>query len=246
MYRTEARLFLGIGIILIPLSVVISIVQWLVLGGFGLAGVDTTGEAAGALVLLVVAIGTTFALIGFTLVQAATTCALVELDEDRSVGPVAAYKLALRRARPLIGGLGLAAAAWVALTTTTLLVPVAIWLAVRWALLAQVVELEGTSAMGGLRRSFQLVRRRWLRVASLVGVGAALALLAGPLVGAVLILLTNAPLPLLNLVAGVVYALAMPFVALTTSYVYFDARARNELPAEREPEVLPAEIELST
>ncbi len=60
-------------------------------------------------------------------------------------------------------------------------------------------------------------------------------------------LVTDAPLPLLNLVAGVVYALAMPFVALTTSYVYFDARARLELPGELdEPGVLPAEIELST
>ena len=50
--------------------------------------------------------------------------------------------------------------------------------------------------------------------------------------------------PLLNIVAGVVYALAMPFVALTTSYVYFDARVREELPAEAAPRELPAEIEL--
>ena len=75
---------------------------------------------------------------------------------------------------------------------------------------------------------------RWLRVASLVGVGALLALAAGPLVGALLIALTDAPLALLNVVAGVVYALAMPFVALTTTYVYFDARVSEELePAGR-------------
>ena len=58
------------------------------------------------------------------------------------------------------------------------------------------------------------MRGRWLRVASLVGVGAALALVAGPFLGALLILLTDAPLALLNVVAGIVYALAMPFVAL--------------------------------
>jgi hypothetical protein len=46
---------------------------------------------------------------------------------------------------------------------------------------------------------------------------------------------------LLNLVAGVVYALAMPFVALMTTYVYFAARVRKEL--EPAPlETLPAEI----
>ena len=31
----------------------------------------------------------------------------------------------------------------------------------------------------------------------------------------------------MNVIAGVVYALAMPFVALTTTYVYFDARSRT-------------------
>jgi hypothetical protein len=68
---------------------------------------------------------------------------------------------------------------------------------------------------------------------------------AGPLLGAVLIFVTDAPLALLNLVAGVVYALAMPFVALTTSYVYFDARARVELEPADEPDELPTEIELT-
>ena len=100
------------------------------------------------------------------------------------------------------------------------------------------------SAIEGLRRSSALVRGRWLRVASLVGVGALLAFAAGPLVGATLSLLTDAPLPLMNVVAGVVYALAMPLVALMTGYVYVDARIREELePAV--PETLPSEIGLS-
>jgi hypothetical protein len=42
----------------------------------------------------------------------------------------------------------------------------------------------------------------------------------------------------------VVYALAMPFVALTTTYVYFDARTREELEPSA-PEMLPPEVELS-
>ena len=70
-------------------------------------------------------------------------------------------------------------------------------------------------------------------------------LVAGPLIGALLILVTDAPFWLVNVVAGVVYAVTMPFVALTTAYVYFDARVRDELAAEREPAELPAEIELS-
>ena len=60
-----------------------------------------------------------------------------------------------------------------------------------------------------------------------------------------LILVTDAPFWLVNVVAGVVYAVTMPFVAVTTAYVYFDARIRDELAAELDPDQLPAEIELS-
>ena len=121
-----------------------------------------------------------------------------------------------------------------------------VWLAVRWCLLAQVVEYEDRSALAALRRSSAVVRGRWIRVASIVGVGSVVALGIGPLLGALLIIVTDAPLPLLNVVAGVVYALAMPFVALTTSYVYFDARARAELEESRVTGDLPAEFELSS
>jgi hypothetical protein len=122
---------------------------------------------------------------------------------------------------------------------------VAVWLAVRWALIAPVVVLEDLRRpLPALRRSRDLVRYRWIRVASLVGVSVVLALLLGPLLGAILIFTTDVPLAFLNVVAGVVYALAMPFVALVTAYVYFDGRARFELePRERVSE-LPAEIAL--
>ncbi len=66
----------------------------------------------------------------------------------------------------------------------------------------------------------------------------------GPLLGVLLIFVTNAPLAFLNIVAGCVYALSMPFVALVTSYVYFDARARLELEPVDRREELPAEINL--
>ena len=246
MYVKRTRLFLGIGLLLIPLGFVISLVEETRSRWLRPAWSRDDRRVGGRAVLLVATVGTTLALLGLALVQAATACALVELDEGRDVGPVHAYRLALPRFRPLAAGLALAVAASVVLTATAVLIPVAIWLGVRWALLAQAVELEGRGPVGGLRRSAELVRGRWLRVASLVGVGGALVLVAGPLIGALLILLTNMPLPLLNVVAGVVYALAMPFVALVTAYVYFDARVREELETERVPEVLPAEIEFST
>ncbi|HKB21071.1 MAG TPA: hypothetical protein VKC65_08675 [Gaiellaceae bacterium] len=245
MYGKRAALFLGIGVIFLPLGIAISALQAVVLGGFGLLGVDTSGEGAGALALLVVTVGTTLALLGFGLVQAATACALVEVDSGRKVGPVDAYRLAFRRFRQLLRGLLIAVGVWVVLSATGVLIPIALWLAVRWAFLAQVVELEGSPGIGALHRSATLVRGRWFRVASLVGVGLVVALAMGPLAGALLIVLTEAPFALLNVVAGVVYALAMPFVAIATTYVYFDARVRTELEPKEAPADLTAEIEIS-
>jgi hypothetical protein len=245
MYVRNAPLFLGIGVLFIPLGILISALEALVLGGFGLLGIDATGESAGALVLLVTVVGTTLALLGLTLVQAATARSLIEIEAGQRIGPLHAYGLALQRIRPLAGGLAPAVAVCLALAATVVLIPIAVGLAVRWALLAQVIALENRGALEGLRRSGELVRGRWLRVASLVGVSALLGLVAGPLIGALLIFATSAPLALLNLVAGVVYALAMPFVALVTSYVYFDSRVRDELEPLDTPTELPAEVDLS-
>lgn len=89
------------------------------------------------------------------------------------------------------------------------------------------------------------MRKRWLKVSSLIVAGGALVLVAGPLIGVLLILVTDTPFWLVNVIAGVVYAVAMPFVALTTAYVYFDARTRGELEPASELSELPAEIQLS-
>ena len=91
-------------------------------------------------------------------------------------------------------------------------------------------------------RSRRLVRRQRLKVASLVVLATALALASGPLVGALLIVLTSLPFGLLNVVAGVVWAIALPFVALTTVYVYFDTLVRERLEPDVTPGELPAEI----
>jgi hypothetical protein len=185
------------------------------------------------------------ALLALGLVQAASAQALVRIDEGRPVGPVAAYRLAADSAAPLLGALVVASVVISLLASSIFLVPIAVWLAGRWALIAPAIELEDLSAARGLRRSGRLVRRRWLKVATLIVAGGALVLVAGPLIGVLLILGTDAPFWLVNVIAGFVYAVAMPFVAITTAYAYFDARTRSELEGASESETLPAEIVLS-
>ncbi|HEU4449300.1 MAG TPA: hypothetical protein VFR63_04860 [Gaiellaceae bacterium] len=246
MYLRRFPLFVGIAALLVPITVLVSLLQAVVLGASRVAGIDTDGESGGLLVLLVVAVGTTLTLLGVGVVQAATVRALVEIDEGRPIGPLGAYRLVLDSILPLLGAIALAVVVVSLLASSVFLLPIAVWLAVRWALVVPVVELEGLFSLEALRRSGRLVRREWLKVASLTVVGAGLALLAGPLAGALLLLLTGAPLWVVNLVAGIVYAIVIPFVALATAFVYFDARVSDELAPERERGELPAEIELST
>ncbi len=241
MYFARPRLFVGLGLLLIPIVFLITALQWLLIRGIDAIS-SVTGEAAGFFAFFAVVIGATLTLLGLGLVQAATACALIEIDAGRPIGPTQAYRLALRRIRPLLGAIGIFVAVWVVLTTSGVLIPVAIWLVVRWCLLAPAVEFETPSALGALRRSTGLVRGRWIRVASLVGLGSLIALAAGPLLGALLIFVSNSSLALLNLVAGLVYAIALPFVALVTAYVYFDARTRLELEPVDTRDELPAEI----
>jgi hypothetical protein len=246
MYAGRLGLFVGIGLLLLPVSMLVALLQALVLSASSIVGIETDGESGGFLVFLVVALGTTLTLFGLGLVQAATARALLELDAGRSIGPIRAYRLSLDSARPLLGALAVAVVVVSILAGSLFLLPVAVWLTVRWALLVPAVELEDLTAVEALTRSGRLVRHGWLKVASLIVVGAALVVVSGPLIGAVLILLTDTPLGVLNLVAGVVYALAMPFVALTTAYVYFDMRVRETLaPGGEESAELPGEIELA-
>ena len=67
----------------------------------------------------------------------------MEIDQGRSIGPVGAYRLAAERARPLFGAIAIIVAVVSLLLSSLVLVPIAVWLAVRWALAVFAVELKG-------------------------------------------------------------------------------------------------------
>jgi hypothetical protein len=245
MYVQRFGLFVGIGVVLVPISLLVALLQALILHATNVFGVQTGDESSGLAAFFVLTIGTALTLLGLGLVQAATARALVAIDQGRPIGPVRAYRLILDTIGPLFAALLIATLAVSLLASSIFLVPIAVWLAGRWALVVPAIELEELSAIRALRRSGGLVRRRWLKATSLIVLGGALVVVIGPLVGVLLIIGTDAPFWLVNVVAGVIYSVTMPFVAITTAYVYFDARTRDELAAELEPAELPAEIGFS-
>jgi hypothetical protein len=244
MYASRPLLFLGIGLVTIPIALAVTLLQALLFSATTIAGISPDAQSGGFRVGLAVAIGTVLTLLGLALVQAATSRAVAEIDGGREIGVVSSYRLSLDSIRPLLGGLAVAVAVVTLLSLSIFLIPIAVWLVVRWALIVPVAELEDRHSWSSvLRRSGSLVRHQWFKVGTLVVAAAALAIVAGPLLGALLLFIPGTPVALVNLIAGLIYAVAMPFVGLTTTYVYYDTLVRERLaPAAEAPARLPAEV----
>jgi hypothetical protein len=245
MYLEKPGVFAGIGMLALPIFLGVTLLRAGLLAASRFFGVAADAESGGLLLLATITVGTAVTYFGFGLIAAAVSRALIELDAGRAVSPLRAYRLALRSARPLVRALLIAVAVISLLLTSFVLFPIAIWIAIHWALVVPVIEIEHTGAIAGLRRSHDLVRLARATVASVGIATVALVFVAGPFLGMLLILVTNIPLTVINLVSGIAFGLAMPFVAMAAVYVYFDARVRDAT-RERVPERLPAEIELST
>jgi hypothetical protein len=243
MYVSRPWLFLGIGLVMVPVSIVVAAVQSSVVRAPTIAGISPGGEDGGFRVALAAVVGVVVGLLGLALVQSAATHALAEVDAGREVGIVRAYRLAMGTIGPLLAALVVVIAAVSAFGLSVLLVPVGLWLAVRWGLVVPVASLERRPAADVLRRSGDLAAHRPWTVAALLLLNAALLVLAGPVLGTLLVLLTDAPLEVLNVVAGVTFTVLAPFTALILSYAYYDALVRDRLagPAGAQRD-LPAEV----
>jgi hypothetical protein len=103
MYVAQIRLVVGMGILLIPVSLLIVLLQRLLLRGTSVFGVESAAEGNNVVAFVVIAIGTALTLLGLGLVQAATARALVEVDRGRAIGPLRAYMLPRDSIRPLLG-----------------------------------------------------------------------------------------------------------------------------------------------
>ena len=245
MYVKQPRLFLGLGLLLIPIAVITTVLQWLLFPGVDLLG-SVTGDLAGMFAYLAIVVGSDADAPGARRsswrrppARSSSSTRVGRRPDDGVPARAPADSAAAPCGGDLRADLGRAHLDGCPHPRR-----------------AVVCGAVGAARAGGraggqagrdaLRRSAELVRGRWLRVGSLVVVGGLLALISGPLLGTLLIFVSNSSLALLNLFAGIVYAVALPFVALVTGYVYFDARARHELEPRETVAELPAEIALES
>jgi hypothetical protein len=229
LYASHLRLVLTLGLVFVPVGLLITGAQYLLFRVSGLSSlVDTAGASNAVVGGLAFLLGTLFVVFGLGIIQAACAVSIASLGEEHEVGALEAYRLVLRRWRPLVGAFVVAIVVITVLAGSTIGAIIAIWLLVRWSFLAQVIALEDASARGAFRRSSELVRGDWWRVASLALFVTLIALMLGPLLGAILLFVTDASFNFVNLIASLVYVFALPFVAIATTYLYFDLVVEKE------------------
>jgi len=237
LYRENWKTFVGIGAVFIPVSVLAGVVQWLLFHLTGLSGFVTLDGRRGAvtavLALLIGDIGGAFAAAA---VIGAVSAALHELDAGRQTSALGAYRLAGRKARALGGATALQFALMLALVITIVGIPFAVYYFIRTSLFAQESVLGDGTALGCLRASAGLTRRHWWRTFAFTALIDVIAVLSGPLLGVVILLLTSRSLVFIDVIGSIVYTLVVPYAAAALTLYYFDLQARSALArGERSP-----------
>jgi hypothetical protein len=221
IYRQRWLTFLAIGAWLIPVSIAFNGFQYLISTyPPGSYLIDLVGKSP----------GTYYALALFTLVAQHLASLVVigpmmievyeNLEQGRKLSFRDAWREMLKQLPRLLKSVGLVTLIVVGLSMTVILVPVAIWLLVRWNFAAQATMLDDAGVKESLARSSDSVRGRWWRVA-LVGISLfVLAAAPGVLVGLVLLIFGSASVQATNIVSSFIFMFTVPLSIIGVTVLY--------------------------
>jgi hypothetical protein len=189
----------------------------------GLSDLIALDGRRGALtVLLALLIGDIGGAFAAAAVTGAVSAALRELDAGRPVTARRAYTLAGRNGRALAGATAVQFVLMVVLVVTVVGIPFAVYYFIRTSLFAQTCVLEDQSAIDSLRGSARLTRGHWWRTFGFTTLINVIAILSGPLLGVLILLLTSQSLTFIDITGSIVYTLVVPYAAIALTLYYFD------------------------
>jgi hypothetical protein len=228
LYRRYRLLFVGIGLIFVPLSVVGVVLQQILIHTTGVGTFLDEAESdpivTGVCALLFGQISAIFASIAVT---AAVARALGRIHQGDRPDALDAFRGIFPRLGSLCWGWFRVILIAGLLTVTIVGIPLAVVYLVRKAVLSQACVLEDLRATPALRRSSELVAGhgpRVLVIGALVNVTAAL---LGPIVGVAVLFVASGSLALINLISSLVYAFVVPYAAIAMTLLFYDLRRRQ-------------------
>lgn len=244
MLWAHPRGVLGIGLVALPAGAIASGLQ---LAAQAVESEGSTGWGRAVVGSLLIWTATALPVLALVVIMAAVAWMVQRIDAGERPGPIAAL-------RGVIGEFHRLALPFVALLAAQLLMEVSLVLAVVVALI--VVRLSLSPVIVGiqgdpddarpLRGSFALTRDNTWRTAVMALGAGGVAILIGPGIGVLALILTGWSFAIVNLIAAVVHTLTLSYAAIALTYLYADLRARRARNSDGAPDdALPAEFELS-
>ena len=157
------------------------------------------------------------------LISGAVTIAVADRVTGGNSGWVETWMLAVGRSRPLLSAI-VPAAGLIAVGLVLWVIP-GLVVAFCFALLAQVVVVEGLGGAAALRRSVEVVGSDWLRIALLLALFVALTWAARLLADLVI---PDAAIFMTHLVGDLLTLVIMPLPLITAALLYLDVRRRRD------------------
>ena len=225
--RRYWRLYLGIGVLFVPIGIVTSALQALLLGNPPLETVEDGVNLPIVSAAMALLIGFVQFAVAYWIVVTATIAATDALAEDREIRVFDAYRTVWRDAgalaRARLRSLGIVALWLVSIVG----IPMGVRQGVRWLFLEHAVLIEGTDAREARRTSEETVEGQFWRVFGATALIIAGAVLTGPVIGMALVLFTSAALGWINLLSSVFFMLFVPFSGIALTLLYYDLRLRR-------------------
>src|SRR5215211_2891922 len=222
VYGDELRTFLGIGLFAVPIGLLFNAfriwaadvppLEW-VQSYFN----DTNGGKLTATLLVMV-----FQQLAMLLViSPAIIFALSEIRQGIKPGVWHSYVGGFKNFGSLIGPLAILVLAMIALSWTLILIPVAIYLLVRWQFFSQAVILDGERGLTrSLGKSWEVTSGRWWLTLVATLAFQLFGSLPGPIIGVVMMIIGGSNVQFANAVSSILYAAFVPLAVIGLTLVY--------------------------
>jgi hypothetical protein len=220
VFWPNIRVFAAIGGILLPATLVVSALQYLLATNPDFAALTGLSEDSPELqsMLGVVSLLTRGLLL--VIVTPAVVQAVGDIVEGRPPGVRRAFHQGFARIPDLVWTLARGGLVVLGLTITIIGIPWAVNRSVRWMFGAQAAVLGGIRGKAALDDSTAAVRGRWWQAAANGAVLAFIGAAPGVIVGLALLILVHIPVDVANSVASLVFALAQPFTIAGLTLLY--------------------------
>ena len=222
MYRQHFKTFAGLGALSVPIGGTFNGFAFLVRNNPPMEWViKWLNDTDGARLTSAATVGGVQQIAMALLVAPPIIVAVRDIREGRQPSIRQSFRRSYSRLGLLATSLTLVLGSVTLLSLVVILIPVAIWLSVRWQFFAQAALLDGAdSAPGAVRESQAITTGHWWKVLGDTVLFQFFSLIPGPLVGLLLLLVGNAAINFANGLSSILFAITVPITTIGLTLAY--------------------------